>query len=49
MPGWPVRVDGKPSRIRPSPVLGEHTDTVLSEWLGLNAAAVAALKAEGAI
>jgi formyl-CoA transferase len=49
MPGWPVRVDGKPSRIRSSPVLGEHTDSVLSDWLGLNGAAVAALKAEGAI
>jgi crotonobetainyl-CoA:carnitine CoA-transferase CaiB-like acyl-CoA transferase len=49
MPAWPVRVDGKPSRVKPSPVLGEHTDSVLSEWLGLNAAAVAALKAEGAV
>jgi formyl-CoA transferase len=49
MPGWPVRVDGKPSRIAPSPVLGEHTDTVLSDWLGLTADAVAALKAEGAV
>ncbi|HVZ07763.1 CaiB/BaiF CoA transferase family protein [Rhodopila sp.] len=49
MPGWPVRVDGKPPVLRPSPVLGEHTDTVLSEWLGLNAQAVAALRAEGAV
>jgi len=49
MPGWPVRVDGKPSRIAPSPVLGEHTDTVLSDWLGLTADAVAVLKAEGAV
>jgi formyl-CoA transferase len=49
MPGWPVRVDGKPSRIKSSPVLGEHTDAVLSDWLGLNAAAVAELKADGAI
>jgi crotonobetainyl-CoA:carnitine CoA-transferase CaiB-like acyl-CoA transferase len=30
-------------------VLGEHTDTVLSDWLGLTADAVAALKAEGAV
>jgi formyl-CoA transferase len=49
MPGWPVRVDGKPSQIKSSPVLGEHTGAVLSDWLGLNDAAVAALKAEGAI
>ena len=36
MPGWPVRVDGKATRITSSPMLGEHTDQVLSEWLGLN-------------
>ena len=48
MPAWPVRVDGKASRLKPSPVLGEHADPVFSDWLGLNAAAVAALKAEGA-
>ena len=33
MPGWPVRVDGKPSTIKPSPVLGQHTDHVLADWL----------------
>lgn len=49
MPGWPVRIDGKPPALAPSPVLGEHTDTVLSEWLGLNARAVATLREEGAI
>jgi crotonobetainyl-CoA:carnitine CoA-transferase CaiB-like acyl-CoA transferase len=49
MPGWPVRVDGKPTRVTASPVLGEHTERVLSEWLGLNAEAVAALKSEGAV
>jgi crotonobetainyl-CoA:carnitine CoA-transferase CaiB-like acyl-CoA transferase len=49
MPAWPVRVDGKPTQVKSSPVLGEHTDAVLSEWLGLNASAVAALKAEGAL
>jgi crotonobetainyl-CoA:carnitine CoA-transferase CaiB-like acyl-CoA transferase len=30
-------------------VLGEHTDTVLGEWLGLNAQAAEALRAEGAV
>jgi formyl-CoA transferase len=49
MPGWPVRVDGKPPALRPSPVLGEHTEAVLGEWLGLNAQAVSALRAEGAV
>ena len=49
MPGWPVRIDGKPPMLTASPVLGEHTDAVLDEWLGLNAEAVAALRAEGAV
>ena len=49
MPGWPVRVDGKPPALKPSPVLGEHTDAVLHEWLGLNAQAVEALRADGAV
>ena len=34
MPAWPVRVDGKPSRVVASPILGEHTDEVLGTWLG---------------
>jgi crotonobetainyl-CoA:carnitine CoA-transferase CaiB-like acyl-CoA transferase len=49
MPGWPVRIDGKPPALKSSPVLGEHTDAVLGEWLGLNAQAVEALKTEGAV
>ncbi len=49
MPAWPVRVDGRVSRVTASPVLGEHTDEVLSDWLGLNGAAVEALKADGAV
>jgi crotonobetainyl-CoA:carnitine CoA-transferase CaiB-like acyl-CoA transferase len=49
MPGWPVRVDGKPPAVTSSPVLGEHTETVLSQWLGLNTQAVAALREDGAI
>jgi formyl-CoA transferase len=49
MPGWPVRVDGKPSRIAPSPVLGEHTDDVLGTWLGLSEADIASLRRDGAL
>jgi crotonobetainyl-CoA:carnitine CoA-transferase CaiB-like acyl-CoA transferase len=49
MPGWPVRVDGKPPALTSSPVLGEHTGEVLAEWLGLNAQAVEALRADGAV
>ena len=49
MPAWPVRVDGKPSRVAPSPVLGEHTADVLANWLGLSEADVAALRRDGAL
>jgi crotonobetainyl-CoA:carnitine CoA-transferase CaiB-like acyl-CoA transferase len=49
MPGWPVRVDGKPPALTSSPVLGEHTGEVLAEWLGLNAQAVEVLRADGAV
>tara|TARA_Y100001934_G_scaffold283896_1_gene409294 strand:- start:5864 stop:7099 length:1236 start_codon:yes stop_codon:yes gene_type:complete len=49
MPGWPVLVDGKAVRIKSSPMLGEHTEEVIGEWLGLNDAAVGELKASGAV
>jgi crotonobetainyl-CoA:carnitine CoA-transferase CaiB-like acyl-CoA transferase len=37
MPGWPVRFGGRTPEIKPSPLLGQHTSEVLSEWLGLHA------------
>jgi formyl-CoA transferase len=49
MPTWPVRVDGRPPRIKPSPRLGEHNADVLKDWLGLGASDVAALKSEGVL
>ena len=49
MPAWPVRVDGKPPKVKPSPILGEHNADVLAEWLGLGASEVAALKREGVL
>jgi formyl-CoA transferase len=49
MPAWPVRIDGKPPRAVTSPVLGQHTDPVLTEWLGMNEAEIAALRADGAL
>ncbi len=36
MPGWPVRFSGGTAKIEPAPLLGQHTDEVLSEWLGLD-------------
>jgi formyl-CoA transferase len=49
MPAWPVRVDGKATRLKASPVLGEHTEQVIGDWLGLNEAAVDELRTEGAL
>ena len=47
MPAWPVRVDGKPPRVAPSPLLGEHNADVLGSWLGMKADEIAKLKSEG--
>ena len=49
MPTWPVRVDGRPTRVEPSPMLGQHTDDVLRDWLTLDGETVAALKKDGAV
>ena len=49
MPAWPVRVDGKPPRLRASPVLGQHTGEVLASWLGMSANDVEKLRAEGVV
>jgi crotonobetainyl-CoA:carnitine CoA-transferase CaiB-like acyl-CoA transferase len=46
----PVRLSETPPDYRiPPPLLGEHTNAVLSERLGLNAEALAALRAKGVI
>ncbi len=49
MPTWPVRFSGKPPTVTPAPLLGEHTATVLQDWLGLDATTTAGLKQSGAI
>jgi formyl-CoA transferase len=49
MPTWPVRFDGAPTKVEPAPLLGEHTTEVLSDWLGLDAAAVAQLRQDGIV
>jgi formyl-CoA transferase len=46
MPSWPVRINGKPPKVKSSPILGEHTDNVLSGWLGMSADQIAKLKAD---
>jgi formyl-CoA transferase len=49
MPAWPVRFDGAPPKVKPSPMLGQHNAEVLGGWLGIGAAEVEALRTEGII
>lgn len=45
----PIKLSRTPGRVdQVSPELGEQTEEVLGEWLGLTPAAIAALRAEGA-
>ena len=49
MPGLPMKLSRTPGSVRLAPpVLGQHTDEVLTE-LGYDAAAIAQLRADGAI
>jgi formyl-CoA transferase/CoA:oxalate CoA-transferase len=50
MVGAPVRLSETPGSVRtPAPMLGEHTQTVLRELLGLDATEIAALRAGGVV
>jgi crotonobetainyl-CoA:carnitine CoA-transferase CaiB-like acyl-CoA transferase len=47
MVGIPFRMNGTPAAIRCAPpLLGQHTEEVLAEDLGMNAARIAELRAE---
>lgn len=50
LPGNPIKMTGMDGTIsKPAPLLGEHTDQVLADLLGLDAAKIAALRAKGAV
>ncbi|HXG50944.1 MAG TPA: CoA transferase [candidate division Zixibacteria bacterium] len=50
MAGVPVKFSGTPASVRlPPPLLGQHTQEVLSGWLGMSAAEVAELRAKGVV
>ena len=48
--GVPVKLSETPGSVRdPAPLLGQHTDVVLREYLGMGEADIAALRQAGAI
>ncbi len=49
MPAWPVKMSESDVPVAPAPLLGEHTEDVLGDWLGLSADDVAGLKSDGTI
>jgi formyl-CoA transferase len=49
MPAFPVRFDGAPAPIRPSPLLGEHTTEVFADWLGMSAGELEGLRKDGVV
>jgi formyl-CoA transferase len=49
MASWPVRVDGKTVRLKPSPALGGDSAEVLENWLGVSTAEVATLRRDGVL
>jgi len=46
--GMPIKLSASPAKIERSPTLGEHTDAILKEVLGLSDADIAAKKSAGA-
>lgn len=49
MSGWPVRFGGQAPAITAAPLLGEHGEQVLSEWLSYDAARISELKGNGVV
>ena len=44
MSGWPVRFGGETPPVATAPLLGEHSQTVLADWLELDGGVIAELK-----
>jgi crotonobetainyl-CoA:carnitine CoA-transferase CaiB-like acyl-CoA transferase len=49
MPGWPVRFSGRTPQVKSAPLLGQHNNEVLGEWLGLDAGEIDQLNKDSVI
>jgi len=49
MSGWPVRFSGRTPAVIAAPLLGEHGEQVLSEWLHYDAVRISELKSDGVV
>ncbi|MEE8394475.1 MAG: CoA transferase [bacterium] len=49
MPAWPVHHNGAAAPVEPAPMLGQHNQEVLEQWLGMDAAQVTALRDAGVV
>jgi crotonobetainyl-CoA:carnitine CoA-transferase CaiB-like acyl-CoA transferase len=49
MTAWPVRFSGTPPEVKPSPLLGEHSEAVLTDWLDLGPNDIAKLRKDAVI
>jgi formyl-CoA transferase len=47
--GNPIKLSDSPSDVVRSPLLGEHTDEILAEVLGMSSEDIAEMKADGAV
>jgi formyl-CoA transferase len=47
--GNPVKLSDSPADVKRSPLLGEHTEEVLREVLGMDDAAIAQARSDGAV
>src|SRR6202007_2456732 len=45
--GMPIKLSASPAKVERSPMLGEHTDEILKEVLGLSEAEIAAKRQAG--
>lgn len=49
MPGCPVQLSESPVEVQPSPLLGQHTNDVLKQWLGLGDDELQSLREGGVV